>query len=172
MQDFFEEHATGWAVGIIAVIALMTQIPNALQSIQRFQATAAANQTRLGENQKLNAEKMAMDSGRKVANARYDEGCEVITTLRSPNVAAAIQEGRPIVAGAYADQFDPQRPNPELYLGRDVVVCDLYGTTAITRFDQYLGYAVANSLAVTNDRDRMAAAKNRRPGLQRPNLTK
>jgi hypothetical protein len=53
-----------------------------------------------------------------------------------------------------------------------VQVCDLYGTTAITRFDESLGYAVARSIAVTNDRDRMAKAKARRPGLQRPNLTK
>jgi hypothetical protein len=172
MNDFFEEHATGWAVGIIAVIALTTQIPTVVQAIQRNQATAAANQTRIGDNQKLNAEKLAMESGRTVANARYDEGCEVITTLRSPNIAAPIQEGRPIVAGAYAAQFDPQHPNPEAYLGRDVMVCDLYGTTAITRFDESVGYAVARSIAVTNDRDRMAKAKARRPGLQRPNLTK
>ena len=167
-----EEDGMGWAICIIAVVALATQIPTVIQSIQRNQATAAANQTRIGDNQKLNAEKLAMNSGRNVANARYDEGCEVITTLRSPNIAAAIQEGRPIVAGAYANQFNPQRPNPEAYLGRDVTVCDLYGTTAITRFDESLTYAVARSIAVTNDRDRMAKAKDRRPGLQRPNLTK
>lgn len=172
MQDFFEEHATGWAIGIIAVIGLATQIPTITQAIQRTQATAATQQNRVAENQKLQAEKLALTQGRDIANSRYDSGCEVITTLQSPTVAAAIQEGRPIVAGAYANKFNPQRPNPELYLGRDVTVCDLYGTTAITRFDQSLGYAVANSIAVTNDRDRMAAAKNRRPGLHRPNLTK
>ena len=172
MREEFEEHTGVLVIGIAVIIALSTQIPTITQSIQRAQATAASQRQRQDDNQKLQAEKLAMQSSRDTANTRYDEGCEVITTLRSPNVAAAIQEGRPIVAGAYADQFDPQRPNPELYLGRDVVVCDLYGTTAITRFDESLGYAVANSLAVTNDRDRMAKAKARRPGLQRPNLTK
>jgi hypothetical protein len=168
----FEEDATGWAIGIGAAILLMTQIPTVVQAIQRNQATAAANQARIGDNQKLSAEKLAMQAGRDVANSRYDEGCEVVTTLKTPFIAAVIQEGRPIVAGAYANQFDPKQPNPEFYLGRDVMVCDLYGTTAITRFDESIGYAVARSIAVTNDRDRMAAAKNRRPGLQRPNLTK
>jgi hypothetical protein len=168
----FEEHIGNFMVGIGVVIAMATQIPTITQAIQRNQATAAANQNRIGDNQKLNAEKLAMQAGRDVANTRYDEGCEVITTLRSPFVAATIQEGRPIVAGAYADRFDPQRPNPDAYLGRDVMVCDLYGTTAITRFDESIGYAVARSIAVTNDRDRMAKAKARRPGLQRPNLTK
>lgn len=172
MNDLFEEHATGWAIGIIAAIALMTQIPNIQATISRQQSTAQANKARLDENQKLSAEQLAMQTGRNTANTRYDEGCEVITTLKSPNVAAAIQEGRPIVAGAYAAQFNPAKPNPELYLGRDVQVCDLYGTTAITRFDESLGYAVARSIAVTNDRDRMAKAKARRPGLTRPNLTK
>jgi hypothetical protein len=172
MEDFFEDYAGALLIGIGVAIALSTQIPIVVQAVQRNQATAAANQTRIGDNQKLNAEKLAMQAGRDVANTRYDEGCEVITTLRSPNIAAPIQEARPIVAGAYADRFDPQHPNPEAYLGRDVMVCDLYGTTAITRFDESVGYAVARSIAVTNDRDRMAKAKARRPGLQRPNLTK
>jgi hypothetical protein len=171
MNDLIEEHGGGLLIGIIAA-ALMTQIPNIQATIARQQSTGQANKARLDENQKLSAEQLAMQTGRNTANTRYDEGCEVITTLRSPTIAAPIQEGRPIVAGAYAAQFNPQRPNPEAYLGRDVQVCDLYGTTAITRFDESLGYAVARSIAVTNDRDRMAAAKARRPGLQRPNLTK
>jgi hypothetical protein len=172
MNDLIEEHGWGLLIGILAFGALLTQGGNIQATIARQQSTAQANKARLDENQKLSAEQLAMQTGRNTANTRYDEGCEVITTLKSPNVAAPIQEGRPIVAGAYAAQFNPQRPNPELYLGRDVMVCDLYGTTAITRFDESLGYAVARSIAVTNDRDRMAKAKARRPGLQRPNLTK
>lgn len=171
MNDFIEEHGGAIAIGVIAAIALASQLPTIGQSMNRAKLTAQANQSRLQENQLQQAEKLALQASRDEANARYDSGCEVITTLRSPTIAAPIQEGKPIVAGTYAKQFNPRNPNPDHYLGRDVVVCDLYGTTAITRWDESLGYAVARSIAVTNDRDRMARAKERRPGIKRPNLT-
>jgi hypothetical protein len=172
MNDFLEEHGWGLAIGLLALGGLCTQLPTIAASIQRQQLTAEANKARLDANSKLNAEKLALQTGRDIANDRYDSGCEVITTLADPKIAAPIQEGKPIVAGAYAHLFNPRKPNPDHYLGRDVVVCDLYGTTAITRWDEPLGYAVARSIAVTNDRGRMAQAKNRRPGMQRPNLIK
>jgi hypothetical protein len=171
MEDFLEEHGIGLVIGIAAVIALATQIPNIQDSIARNQATAQANKARVADNQNLNAERLAMEQSKKLADSRYDSGCEVISTLRSFGTAAAIQEGRPIVAGAYAKQFNPARPNPDFYIGRDVVVCDLYGSTAITRWDNTLGYAVASSLATTNDRERMAKAQQRKPGIKRPSLT-
>ncbi len=172
MNDFLEEHGMGVLIGILAIGALITQIPNIQTNLARQQSTAAANMIRLDSNQKLTAEKLAMKTARDTANSRYDEGCEVVSTLRSASIAAPIQEGQPIVAGAYAKLFDPKHPNPAFYIGRDVTVCDLYGVTAILRFDPNLGYAVADSIAVTNDRDRMAKAKDRRPGMQRPNLIK
>lgn len=172
MQDFLEEHGMGVLIGILAFGGLLTQLPTIGASIHRQQITAEANKARLDANSKLNAEKLSMQTGRDIANDRYDSGCEVITTLKDPKIAAPIQEGKPIVAGAYAHLFNPQKPNADHYLGRDVVVCDLYGTTAITRWDESLGYAVARSIAVTNDRGRMAKAKERRPGMQRPNLIK
>jgi hypothetical protein len=172
MSEFLEEHGFGVVIGIVAIGLLATQIPNIQTNIARQQATAQTNKARLDANSQLNAEKLAMQSSTQRANDRYDSGCEVISTLKSFTVAAPIQEGKPIVAGAYAKQFDPEKPNPEFYIGRDVTVCDLYGTTAIMRFDESLGYAVADSVAVTNDRGRMAKAKDRRPGMQRPNLIK
>jgi hypothetical protein len=172
MQDFFEEHGFGLLLGVVAVGVLATQMPNIQANIARQQATTQANQSRLDANSKLNAEKLAMQTGIQRANDRYDSGCELISTLKSPTVAAPIQEGKPIVAGAYAAKFNPRNPNPDHYIGRDVVVCDLYGTTAVMKFEPKLGYAVADSIAVTNDRQRMAQAKSRRPGMQRPSLVK
>jgi hypothetical protein len=171
MEDFLEEHGMGLLIGAVALIALATQIPTIQESIARNQATAQANKARVADNQTMNAEKLAMEQSKALANSRYDSGCEVISTLRSFGTAAAIQEGKPIVAGAYAKQFNPAHPNPDYYIGRDIVVCDLYGSTAITRWDTSLGYAVAQSLATTNDRDRMAKAQKRRPGMKRPGMT-
>ena len=172
MGDYLEEHGATLLIGIIAVAALATQIPQIEQTINRNKTTAQFTQNRIQQNQTLEAENLAMQSSRKLANSRYDSGCEVVTVLKSQTVAAPIQEGQPIVAGAYAKQFDPAKPNPSHYLGRDMVVCDLYGTTAILRMDERLGYAVARSVAVTNDRDRMAKAQQSRPGLTRPNVSK
>jgi hypothetical protein len=171
MEDFFEEYGMGLLIGVVAIVALATQIPTIQESIARNQSVAQANKARVADNQTMNAEKLAMKQSKELADSRYDSGCEVLSTLRSFGTAAAIQEGRPIVAGAYAKQFNPAHPNPDFYLGRDVVVCDLYGSTAITRWDNTFGYAVAQSLATTNDRDRMAKAQKRKPGLSRPNLT-
>jgi hypothetical protein len=171
MNDFLEENGIGILIGVLAIGALITQLPSIKEGIARQQSTAQVNKARLDSNQKLSAEKLSMQSSRDTANSRYDEGCEVVTTLRNTATAAPIQEGQPIVAGAYAAQFDARRPNPAYYIGRDVTVCDLYGTTAIMRFDPTLTYAVASSVAVTNDRGRMAQAQVKRPGMQRPNLT-
>jgi hypothetical protein len=172
MHDFLEEHFGGVLIAIVALLALLSQTSNIQGSIARSQATAAATKNRQAENEKLGAETLSMKRSRDIANGRYDSGCEVLSTLKSFGVAAPIQEGKPIVAGAYAAQFDRRNPNPDHYIGRDLIVCDLYGTTAITAFNPTLGYAVAESLATTNDRDRMARAQARRPGLTRPNLTK
>jgi hypothetical protein len=171
MEDFFEEYGMTLAVIAIAGVVITTQWPAIQEQIATKQSIANANKARVAENLNLSTEKAALDQSRSVANQRYDSGCELISTLRNFGTAAAIQEGKPIVAGAYAKQFNPAHPNPDYYIGRDVVVCDLYGSTAITRWDNSLGYAVAQSLATTNDRARMAAAQKRKPGLQRPNLT-
>lgn len=170
MEDFWEEHGVGLLIGAIALGVLITQWPAIQEKMSTNQMVAQANRSRVQDTQNLNAEKIALEQSRAVANQRYDSGCEVISTLRRFGTAATIQEGKPIVAGAYAKQFNPVHPSPDFYIGRDIVVCDLYGATAITKWDESLGYAVAQSLATTNDRQRMADAQKRKPGMIRPNL--
>lgn len=157
-------------VGVVAVGLIATQAPKiiAQQEMERIATESAAKSQQ--QTLTMDVRKEAETGLRETANARYDGGCEVVSTLRSPTVAAAIQEGKPIVAGAYADKFNPAAPNPEFYMGRDLTMCDCYGTTAITRFDESLGYAVAKEIATTPDRKRMANACSSRPGMKRPGL--
>jgi hypothetical protein len=172
MSDFIQENKLLIGVSALCLVIGATQIP-AMQAHQTRNAVIAQSQAdKLQQSDLIAAEQAASVGQIDIANERYDSGCELVATLRNASVASVIQEGRPIVAGAYAAKFDPLRPNPELYLGRDVTVCDGYGTTAKTKFDQRLGYAVATNIAVTNDRARMGKAIASRPGMIRPNLVK
>lgn len=157
-------------VGLLGVGLIATQTPRVLSQLEMDRvATASAAQTKQ-QALTMQARKEIESDLQAAANQRYDGGCEVVSTLRSPTVAATIQEGKPVVAGAYADKFDPKSPSPEFYIGRDLTLCDCYGTTAITRFDESLGYAVAKEIATTPDRQRMANACKSRPGMKRPGL--
>jgi hypothetical protein len=172
MSDLLKENGLLIGITALCLLGIATQIP-AMQTHQARNAAIAQTQSAsVLQGDLLSAEQAASVVQSEVANERYDTGCEVISTLRNAGVASVIQEGQPIVAGAYADRFDSARPNAGYYLGRDVRVCDLYGTTAVMRFDPKLNYAVAGSIAVTADRQRMAKAKDSRPGIARPNLLK
>jgi hypothetical protein len=172
MSDFIQENKLLIGVTALCLVIGATQIP-AMQAHQSRNAAIAQSQAdKLQQSDLIAAEQAASVGNIEIANERYDTGCELISTLSSPGVATVIQESRPIVSGAYAAKFNQQLPNPEFYLGRDVTVCDGYGTTAKTKFDPKLGYAVAANIAVTNDRARMAKAIASRPGMQRPNLVK
>lgn len=172
MSEFIQENKLMIGVSVLCLVIGATQIP-AMQAHQIRNAAIAQSQAdKLQQSDLIAAEQAASIGNIEIANDRYDSGCELISTLSRADVAAPIQEGRPIVGGAYAAKFNSARPNPEFYLGRDVTVCDGYGTTAKTKFDPNLGYAVAANIAVTNDRARMAKAVASRPGMQRPNLLK
>lgn len=173
IQEWLSEHWLGIAISGIAAVTLATQIPSIQENLQRNQSVAQANKARLEENQKLEAQKLTLQASEEIANDRYDKGCEVIATLENAKVATTIQEGQPILSGAYAPlyQKNPKRPlNPRHFIGRNIVVCDLYGTTAIMQFDSSKNYAVAGSIAVTSDRARMDKAQSRMKGMSRPSF--
>jgi hypothetical protein len=157
-------------VGLLAVGAIATQVPKIQSQLQMDQVATTASRQSQQEALTMKVKQEAESGLRTTANLRYDQGCEIVSTLKSPTVAAAIQEDKPIVAGAYADKFSLAAPNPDYYVGRDLTMCDCYGTTAITRFDKSLGYAVAKEIATTSDRKRMASACASRPGMKRPGL--
>ena len=172
-QEWLSEHWLGIAIAGIAAVTFVTQIPSIQENLQRNQNVAEANKQRLEENQKLEAQKLTLQASQEIANERYDKGCEVIATLKNAKVATTIKEGQPIVDGAFAPLYvkNPNRPlNPRHFIGRDITVCDLYGTTAITQFDPSKGYAVAGSIAVTSDRARMDKAQQRMKGMNRPSF--
>ncbi|BAS57211.1 hypothetical protein NIES2135_34350 [Leptolyngbya boryana NIES-2135] len=172
IQEWLGENWLGIAIGGISTIVLATQIPSIQDTIQRNQSVAQANKARLEENQKLEAQKLTLQASEDIANERYDKGCEVIVTLQNQRIATTIQEGQPIVSGAYSHLYqNSNRPlNPLHFVGRDVTVCDLYGTTAVMQLDPSKKYAVAGAIAVTRDRTRMNKAQQRMKGLERPNF--
>jgi hypothetical protein len=170
MNDIIKENGALIIAGLVASVGIATQWP-AIQAHNATQSAIAQSQSqRIQAGETLAAEQAARLGEIEIANERYDSGVEIISTM-DQKTATTIVEGAPIVSGAYAKVFNPAKPNPAMYIGRDVTVADLYGTTAITRYNPALGYATAQSIAVTNDRKRMKAAEDRMK-LARPNLTK
>lgn len=174
MNDWIEENWGLLLVGGIVVFAVSTQMPQIKYKIANQQVATDLNRLQDTQNQIAAQKTIVMEEGKKIANGRYDAGCEVIVDLdkymaKKPIAEAwVIKQGQGIVSAAHAKQFRI-KPAPSYYIGRDITVCDLYGTTAITEFDPKLGYAVAGSVAVTNDRNRMQAARNR-TRVNRPDL--
>jgi hypothetical protein len=161
---------------LVASLALgATQIPQVISSQTKNAAIVASQTERTMQADKAQAREAARSVSVAIANARYDQGCEVIGALDRPGIATTIEENAPIVAGAFQKQAAKvpfEKMSRSWLLGRDVSVCDAYGTTAIMTWDDQKGYATAQDIAVTNDRARFAKAVNSRPGLQRPALIK
>jgi hypothetical protein len=154
-------------VGLGVIGVLVWQWPN-IQARQAEQAgTVAVAKQQMLTQDKMDAEQMVRDASSECAKKRYENGVELLSTLEMDK-AVPIQEGKPVVAGAYAKRFNPSKPNPDMYVGRDVVVGDAYGKTAILKFDPELGYATAQEICTTPDRTLMAQILKQRPGIQRP----
>jgi hypothetical protein len=154
----------------LSAAVLATQWGSIKSHIDQNSAIAESLKISQSQNQKMEAEKIVLEGSSEIANARYDKGCEVISTLLNAKNATTMQENQPIINGAFAGIY---QKNPKLavdsrhYIGRGVTVCDLYGSTAVMATDPKRGYAVATSLAVTSDRTRMDKAQSRSQ-LSRP----
>ena len=162
-------------VGAMAVAVLIWQWPN-IQEKQASQAASVAEaKVQMAAQDRITASKLVLDDSAKCAEERYQKGVEIVSDLGMIQ-AVPIQEGRPVVAGAYAKRYKAALADPKFnrsgisvfYLGRNVTVADAYGTTAIMQFNAEKGYAVAEDLCVTPNRALMASAVKQRPGLQRP----
>ncbi|MBW4444965.1 MAG: hypothetical protein KME10_28010 [Plectolyngbya sp. WJT66-NPBG17] len=173
MFDWVERNTGMIAVTCMSGIVLVTQFGTIQTKIAENSRMSEMFRSKQIENQRLETEKIAMEQSKEIANDRYNSGCEVIATVKNADVATTIQEGKPIFSGAYAPLYvkNPNRViNPNHFIGRDITVCDVYGTTAIMQFNPSKGYAVAGSIAVTSDRAQMSKALERMKGLKRPSL--
>jgi hypothetical protein len=154
-------------VGMMAAAALIWQMPN-IQAKQAEQAASVASaRIDMLAQDKVAANKIILDESAKCAEDRYAKGVEVVSTLDMAN-AAPIVEGGPVIAGAYAKKFNPAKPDRGMYLARNTIVGDAYGTTAVLRFDPEKGYAVAADICTTPNREKMQLAMKQRPGMNRP----
>jgi hypothetical protein len=174
MSDLLKENGLLIGISALCLLGIATQLPAIQANSARRETIAQTQAAKIAQGDILSAEQAASVAQVEIANDRYDSGVEIITDLNQRNVASTILEGQPIVAGAYAKQnqgLPLSKINPSHFLGRDVVIGDCYGTTAVMRIDPKSGYAVAGSIAVTNDRERMAKACTRRD-ISRPNLSK
>ena len=164
-------------VSAMAITVLIWQWPDIQAKQAASMASLAEAKSQMAKQDRITASKMVLDDSAKCAEERYLKGVEVVSD-RDMTKAVPVQEGHPVVAGAYIDRYRKALANPNFnraglsafYLGRNVTVGDAYGTTAVMKFDVEKGYAVAEDLCVTPNRSLMAKAVKQRPGLERPGM--
>jgi hypothetical protein len=162
-------------LAVVAVVAVVAQGPSFLRQQQMKARVNEAGAIAQESTYSAQLQREQAESQAEVANARYDLGGEMVFATGS-NSAAAIQEGQPVIAGAYQHLYKAgtkvDQVNPSHYVGGGITLLGAYGETAVTEFDPKLGYAVARKMAVTPDRDRINKAIARYKGATRPSLVK
>jgi hypothetical protein len=175
VNEFIEDHGLTIIAAIVALGVLGSQVPKMMAK----QATDAQKQavaaTATAKTDLLATEALKRSERAKVADARYQAGCEVITTLKSTKVAATMTEGAPIIQGQLA--LDYQRAAKVKgatplslaahYWNVEQVFCDFYGVTAVTRFDPAQGFWVASDIASTTNEQAINLARAKHPEIIR-----
>jgi hypothetical protein len=179
MNDFLEDHGLTLIASIVGIGIIATQAPafmakQASDKVKNDIATAA-NVT----NDRLSVEALKRKDRQAIANSRYETGCEVVSELRKPDVAATLREGEPIVIGSRADEFGKSRLKglqlkdlKAFYWNTEQVFCDFYGVSAVTRYDPSKGYYVASDIATTTDTEAIQKVRSKFPQIFKPNTTK
>jgi len=159
----------------VAAIVVVVQGPGFIRQQQMKAQVNEASAAEQKNTYSAQVQREQAESQAEIANARYDLGGEMVFATGSTK-AAAIQEGYPVIAGAYQHLYSSgttiDKVNPSHFVGAGITLLGAYGETAVTEFDQKLGYAVARNMAVTPDRDRINKAIARYKGATRPSLVK
>jgi hypothetical protein len=179
MNDFIEDHGLTLAAAVVAILGLATQVPSLQAKYQADQVKSQISSTQSATNDRLTLEAMKRKDRQTIANSRYESGCEVVAEIKTPNVAATLQEGNPIVVGSKAQEYMQLRSKGvsaqsliPYYWNTEQVFCDFYGVSAVTRFDPAKGYFVATDIATTTDQAYIQKARNKFPSVFKPNTAK
>lgn len=156
----FSEDKSNLVVCAIALVLGLSQAPNLISQWQRGNAIAQASQASLLNNQQLETTKMLKQQEEKIANERYDRGCELLVDGWKPTESTPVREGQPVLLAPYLKLYDRKTMtldniNPAHTLPPGAVVCDAYGNTAVLKSQPGLNFATMQDLANTPDRDKM-----------------
>jgi hypothetical protein len=179
MNDFLEDHGMTLIASIVGIAILATQAPAfmAKQAADKVKTDIATKAT--VTNDRLSVEALQRKDRQAIANARYESGCEVVSELRNPGVAATLREGEPVVIGSRADEFSKLRAKglqlkdlKPFYWNTEQVFCDFYGITAVTRYDPANDFYIVSDIATTTDTEAIQKVRSKFPHIFKPNTTK
>lgn len=159
------------AVAGVAAALVWSQWPQIQAKMARDAAVAQASQASLLKGQQLEADKLLRAKEAEIANARYDQGCELLLQSSDQSKAGIILQGWPVILGEYAKFYKKgtklEQVNPGHTLAAGVTVCDAYGVTAVLVPSDKYPFAVIDQIAATPDRTRMRNALQARKEVKR-----
>lgn len=130
-----------------------------------------ATQQRL---ESLNQSQKLQEQSIKIANQRYDAGCEGVFYLKpGTNTYQPLTEGTGVLSGAYWQRWKKSdgKASPGLtdYLAAGTSVCDAYGNVGILKAVPG-NHAIVSDLVNTPDRTRIQKMMSRYPKANRPQV--
>ncbi len=162
-------------VGGLAVVVVLSQAPSLMAQFEMDKISKAAGMASRQESQNLQVQQEAIDGQAEIAETRYQEGCEIVFATGTKK-AASLQEGEPVIAGAYAHLYkagvNTKSVNPSHFIPKGITLCGPYGDTGITEFDPERGYAVVRQMATTPNKEVVKAAMSRYAGAERPSIVR
>jgi hypothetical protein len=168
LKDSFLENPTG---AIIAALSFGAIVVGIGLGASRGNFAPDATQQRiesLTQSQKLQEQTI------KIANQRFDEGCEGVFYLKpGSSTYQPLAEGVGILSGAYSQKWQKSggktKPTLSDYLPGGTTVCDAYGNVGILK--AVAGdHAIVSDLLNTPDRNRITKMMNRYPKSTRPQV--
>lgn len=162
------ENPVGVAIAALSFGAVIVGIG---LGMSRGNLTPDATQLRiesLTQSQKFNEQMV------KIANQRYDNGCEGVFYLKpGTNTYQPLTEGTGVLSGAYWQRWKKAggkaKPGLTDYLPAGTPVCDAYGNVGI--LEAVPGdHAIVSDLINTPDRTRIQKMMNRYPKATRPQV--
>jgi hypothetical protein len=168
LKDSITENPTGAAIAALSFFGCVAGIAIGMAK-GNFTPDPTQNRIEaLTQSQKLQEQTI------KIANQRYDDGCEGVFYLKpGTNTYQPLSEGLGVLSGAYWQRWKKSggKASPTLsdYLPAGTPVCDAYGNVGILQAVPG-SHAVVSDLLNTPDRNRIQKMMQRYPKATRPQV--
>lgn len=171
MEDFLDSIRDNPTGAVIAALSFGAVVVGLGLGTSRGNFTPDASQQRI---ESLTQQHKLTEQTTKIANERYDAGCEGVFYLKpGTNTYQPLTEGTGVLSGAYWQRWrkagGKTTPNVTDYLAAGTPVCDAYGNVGILKAVPG-SFAIVSDLLNTPDQNRIKKMMTRYPNATRPQV--